>query len=286
MPNTIRRNITQGAIVILRTTLSQRNKLRLHLDRIYRKYNKRSFVIPDPLQFLYSYPRTEDREIVGLIASSLAYGRVAQILKSVTIVLNILGPSPRSFLDDVRDGILLRRLNQFRHRFSNGNDITALLASIKRINREFGSLKECFAAGYARSHSNVIPALQAFANQFGSNRGYLIPDPARGSACKRLNLFLRWMVRHDAVDPGGWPDISRSKLIIPLDVHMARISREIGLSARKSADLQMAIQVTEAFKKVCPRDPVKYDFSLTRFGIHPALSSNANGSNRQYADIE
>ncbi|MCJ7774009.1 MAG: DUF2400 domain-containing protein, partial [Desulfobacterales bacterium] len=104
-------------------------------------------------------------------------------------------------------------------------------------------------------------------NSFKIKPGHLVAHPQKGSACKRMNLFLRWMVRQDAVDPGGWDDVSPSKLVIPLDTHMYRIGLRLGFTTRKQMDMHTAIEITKGFQKVIPDDPVKYDFSLTRFGI-------------------
>ncbi len=101
-----------------------------------------------------------------------------------------------------------------------------------------------------------------------SDMTMLLPSPGKGSACKRLNLFLRWMVRSDDVDPGGWSGVDAGKLIVPLDTHMHRMGLEVGLTRRKQADMQAALEVTRAFRTIAPEDPVRYDFALTRLGIH------------------
>lgn len=241
------------------------------LNSLYRKYNRREYVHPDPLEFLYEYENPHDREIVGMVASTLAYGRVAQILKSVRKVLDKMGASPSVFLDGVSPKKLSSSLADFKHRFTTGEHMTSLLLGIRGAVREYGSLNECFVSGLARSDDNILSALEQFVAKVACNSGYLVPSPSRGSACKRLNLFLRWMVRKDRVDPGGWQDIPKRLLIVPLDTHMATIGRGLGLSERKSADMKMAIEITQAFSQYCPSDPVKYDFALTRFGIRDDL---------------
>lgn len=237
------------------------------LDQIYRKYNKRKYVSPDPLQFLYSYSNVRDREVAALIASSLAYGRVAQILTSVEKVLGPMGLSPYGFLTRHSARSLKYTFAGFKHRFTTDIELTAMLTGAKKAIAKHGSLNQCFVAGMNPSDKNVLPALKKFTDEIDCTGNYLIPSPARGSACKRLNLFLRWMVRKDAVDPGGWKGVPKSKLIIPLDTHMARIGQILNLTRRKAADIKMAMEITESFRKLCPHDPVKYDFVLTRFGI-------------------
>jgi uncharacterized protein (TIGR02757 family) len=146
-----------------------------------------------------------------------------------------------------------------------------MLSGIRGTIEKFGSLNECFVSGLSRSDDNILPALQKFVDEVGVGGKYLLPSPSRGSACKRLNLFLRWMVRKDAVDPGGWTGVPKSKLIVPLDTHMARIGKMFDFTLRKSADMKMAFEITAAFSEFAPRDPVKFDFSLTRFGIREEL---------------
>lgn len=241
------------------------------LDQLYVKYNRREYVHPDPLEFLYLYNDSKDREIVGLIASSLAYGRVAQILKSVEYVLERMDPSPAFFLKNATLQSLQKAFTGFNHRFATAGNLAMLLLGVKRILMEYGSLYQCFMAGAKRQDRNILPALSCFAGKLteagDKGPGHLIPLPERGSACKRLNLFLRWMVRKDDVDMGGWEDVSPSKLIVPLDTHMHRICLSLGFTARKQADMRTALEITDSFSALIPDDPVKYDFALTRLGI-------------------
>jgi uncharacterized protein (TIGR02757 family) len=242
------------------------------LDGIYRRYNRRQYVHPDPLEFLYRYPLLRDREIAGLIASSLAYGRVAQILKSVEAVLKHMGRSPSAFLRKSSAQELARTFRGFKHRFTTDIELVSLLSGMKCVVAEYGSLNDCFVAGFNATATSVLPALAKFAGELKCCGKYLIPVPASGSACKRLNLFLRWMVRKDAVDPGGWKGVPRDKLIVPLDTHMAKIGQALGLTGRRTADMRMAMEITDSFRKFAPGDPVKYDFALTRFGIRDDMN--------------
>lgn len=247
--------------------------LKDYLEELYCTYNKRSFVHPDPLEFLYRYTDPLDREIVGLIASSLAYGRVNQILKSVELVLSHL-PSPRNDLLHMSRRDLTAIFKGFKHRFSTAEDITALLFGIKQVIQEYGSLEEAFRYFHIAGSPTIVPALSKFVQivwKKGEGTGnFLLPSPENRSACKRAFLFLRWMVRCDEVDPGGW-GLSASTLVVPLDTHMFQIARRLGLTDRKQADLRTALYVTEAFRCISPDDPVRYDFCLTRFGIHPDM---------------
>jgi len=241
------------------------------LDGLYAQYNHRRYVHPDPLEFLYDYPDSLDREIVGLIASSLAYGRVAQILKSVSAILEKMQPSPRAFIMGSSAKKLQSAFSGFKHRFTTGVEIAAMLFKTGELIEQYGSLNKCFIEGFNGDDETIIPGLSVFAKRFNSgnndSKNSLMPDPDRGSACKRLNLFLRWMVREDDVDPGGWNGIPASKLVIPVDTHMYRICSSLDMTCRRQADMQTAIEITDYFREISPDDPVRYDFAITRLGI-------------------
>ena len=241
------------------------------LEELYQRCNRRELARGDPLGCLYDYQDLADREIVGLIAASLAYGRVALILKSVASVLGRMGQSPAAFLRASSRESLHASLCGFVHRFTTGAELCDLLLGARRVLRGRGSLESAFVAGLREEHETVFPALCAFAEELRAGGdgpcSHLLPAPSRGSACKRLNLFLRWMVRHDAVDPGGWGRVPASKLVVPLDVHMHRIGLALGLTTRKQANMRTALEITRGYREVAPDDPVRYDFALTRLGI-------------------
>lgn len=243
---------------------------RNHFDAFYLKYNRREYVHPDPIEFLYRYKDVSDREIAGLIASSLAYGRVKQIFRNLSLIMEKLGDNPALFLKENKSLFILERTFEgFKHRFTRGEEVALLLFGIKKALEKFGSLNECFLSGLKKDAHTVLPALISFVHELsaGGRPPSLLPLPERGGASKRLNLYLRWMVRRDAVDPGGWKGISRAKLIIPLDTHMHRVCRGMHLTERKAADMKTALEITSRFCQINPQDPVKYDFSLTRPGI-------------------
>ncbi len=244
---------------------------KLQLERLYVLYNSRKWVHPDPLEFLYDYGDFKDREVAGLIASSLAYGRVAQILRSVSGVLEKMGPSPYDFLVSTTPSSLRRIFSDFKHRFTNGEDLALMLMGAKSVIKRFGSLYNCFLSGFNDDDETVLKGLSYLVNELRTNmngrRNSLLPLPEKGSACKRWNLFLRWMVRKDHVDPGGWNKVNPAKLIVPLDTHMHRICLLLKLTGRKNADMRTAMEITGSFRKIVPEDPVRYDFALTRPGI-------------------
>jgi uncharacterized protein (TIGR02757 family) len=244
------------------------------LEQVYRQYHQRAYVNPDPLTFLYDWKDVRDREIVGLVAACLAYGRVVQILKSVSAVIEKLGPSPYRFVTGNTLKTMQETFYGFRHRFADGEQMAALLFGAGRVIRQFGSLENGLAGGLTPGAETILPALGHFYRQLTrghSSPGHLLPDPGKTSACKRLHLYLRWMVRTDQVDPGGWRCVSPSDLIIPLDTHMHTIGLRLDFTRRRQADRRTALEITDGFKNICSEDPVRFDFSLTRLGIRPEL---------------
>jgi uncharacterized protein (TIGR02757 family) len=241
------------------------------LENLYSRFNKPEFIHPDPLEFLHNYSLTADQEIVGFIASSLAYGRVAQILNSVSFVLAAMGPSPRVFIESASREKLSTSFSGFKHRFTTSDELIDFLLGMRQVIHDHGSLHRCFFKHHAAHDADTTRALQPFAEEFRSHMNAdcnsLLPHPEKKSACKRLHLFLRWMVREDEVDVGGWEGVSPSKLVVPLDTHMHRIGLILGMTTRKQADMKTALEITHAFRKIVPDDPVKYDFALTRLGI-------------------
>jgi len=257
--------------------------LKERLDMLYRTYD-RGFLSSDPLSFVHRYASSEDREVVGLIASCLAYGRVAGIKKSIERVLSVMGPGPAGFVLGFHPGGRKRPFRDFRHRFNTGDDMACLLYFMRQMMEEAGSIGAFFMEGYSPSDINVKNALTSFTSRAlaldtagiygtgGLPRGagvrFFFPSPSGGSPCKRLNLYLRWMVRRaDGLDFGIWKDLPPSKLVIPLDTHIARISTNLGLTTRKSRDWKMAEEITSSLARLDPDDPVKYDFALCRLGI-------------------
>ncbi len=251
-----------------------KNSLSSLLESIYERYHKPCYIHPDPLEFLSAYNDPGDREIAGIIAASLAVGRVNLILDAVKKVLDRL-PSPFENLLSMNDRDMAELFSDFRYRFYNSESLTDFLSGLRDAVKQYGSLNELFIYSLEKSDNEMIPALSLFSSVInsGSSAAYrLIPDPEKGSACKRLNLYLRWMVRKDSVDPGGWKGISPASLIVPLDTHMMQIGTILGFLSRKNGDMKSALEITDCLRKFDPVDPVRFDFSLTRLGIHPSLN--------------
>lgn len=247
------------------------NRMKLHglLEQLHARCNRFELIAPDPLECVYRYDDTRDREVVGLIAATLAYGRVAHVLQSVDRVLNALGPRPSHALLKIPRKELAARLDGFQHRWTRAKDVVALLDGAARALHKFGTLEACFLSGQPSNAESTLPGLVSFSRRLRDDDSptSLVSAPEKGSACKRLHLYLRWMVRRDAVDPGCWTRISPALLVVPLDTHMHRFARSLRMTRRKQANLAAALDMTRAFRQMNPDDPLKYDFAITRLGI-------------------
>ena len=228
----------------------------------------------DPLEFAHRYPGEADRELAAFLASSLAFGRVASIRATVERLLALLGPSPSRFLDGWR-GEPLEGLATVVHRWVRGDDLTALLRAVASARREHGSLLALFASG-DDGKGDTTRALTRFLDDLRSRSGsdsravrFLLPRPEDGGACKRAHLFLRWMVRDAPPDLGLWRSrrLTPARLLLPMDTHVHRISRYLGLTRRPTADLLAARQATAVLALIDPADPVSFDWALSRLGI-------------------
>jgi len=237
----------------------------------------------DPVELAHRYGDPLDAEIAGLAASALAYGNVKSILAKARAVLDLLGPSPRRAVERLEPKRALRVFSGFRHRFTAGRDVAALLWVAKHFIEQSGSIGGIFAylvkPGEVDVKAGLVRLVDAafevdLEHFYGRSRkrpeglAHLLPSPAAGSACKRLNLYLRWMVRPaDGVDLGLWDGISPAKLVVPVDTHVARIARLLGLTRRKTATWATAREITDNLARLDPADPVKYDYALARLGM-------------------
>jgi uncharacterized protein (TIGR02757 family) len=273
-------------------------RLAERLEALYRAWGPQTSSF-DPITFPARYEAPEDREVVGWIASAFAYGRVETILWNVGRLLETLGPHPARMLDSLEDFAAFSRdaLGGFRHRFHGGKDAAALLFAIATTRRQAGSVR-AFFEGERREEERDVAGLLARVSErlvrldwrpaLGGRRlpedspvRFFFPSPADGSACKRWNLYLRWMVRKDALDFGLWPDIGTERLVIPTDTHIHLVSRRLGLTRRRAADWRTAREITDKLARLDPEDPVRYDYALCRIGIHgicrPLLSRSRCG---------
>ena len=255
--------------------------LRPALDALLAQTDAPQRMRGDPVELPHRYDDPQDVEVAALLSAALAYGRVDLFKPRLTALLDRLGPSPADVARNSTPVELLGRVQGFAYRMTDARDVACLLYGAGALLREHGSLGACFAKHY-RDASSVRGALGAFvdelcARDFTPITGkraptrrlkHLLPHPDRGSACKRLNLFLRWMVRGpDGVDFGLWSAIPKAELVVPLDTHVHRIGRFIGLTRRKDLSWRTAEDVTRRLRELDPRDPVRYDFALSHLGI-------------------
>ena len=238
-------------------------------EKEYEKWNRPEYIHPDPLEFLRHYKKPEDQEITAMIAACLAYGNVKQILKSVNNALSLIKDSPSMQLKHLKEEEIKRGYASFKHRFTTGEELALFLINIKKARAEYGTLENLFIKGDNPNEETVENGLYSFVNNLNScgRAPSLTPDPALKSSFKRICLFLRWMIRKDNVDLGIWEKISPSRLIVPLDTHMRQTALSLGLTKRKDTSMKTALEITAAFRRINPADPVKYDFALTRAGI-------------------
>ena len=258
---------------------AQRTLLKPTLDGLYDSFNMPDSAT-DPIQVVRRFSRNDDREVVAFCAAGLAFGRVSSVLQSIERLVAVMGASPAAFVrrfEPGRDGAALR---SFVHRWIRGADIIALLWVLHQMLERSGSLESFFLEGDPEGE-DVREGLDSFSSRamaldlraaYGRvparpGVGYFFPRPSAGSGCKRLNLFMRWMVRHDALDLGVWTRVSPSRLIVPLDTHIIRVGRCLKLTRYTSPGMPMALDITRALRALDPADPVKYDFLVCHLGM-------------------
>ncbi len=241
------------------------------LEAKYRVYNTRDFILTDPVQVPHSFQIKEDIEIASFLTCTIAWGQRKTIISNAFRLMDLLENSPHEFLINSSEKEW-SRFGKFVHRTFQAGDLLYFLDALKRIYLDHGGLEQVFTKGY--SDGGVYESLIYFRKIFMQwsplrRVNKHVSDPEKGSASKRLNLFLMWMVRKDSVGVhfGLWPKISSKDLIIPLDVHVGRVSRDLGLLNRKANDWRAASELTSILRKFDPEDPVKYDFSLFGMGM-------------------
>ena len=259
------------------------SRLKKHLDDLYKQYNTTSFIENDPIRFVHRYSgSTNNQEVVGFIVSTLAFGQRRIMIPFMDKVLSHLSSDPYDAIITwkIKD---IESLKLLVYRFIKGIDIVVLLYRMRGVLKTYGSIESLFKEGYEKTNSLQF-AMSKFVEIFnsvklpddlsqqsesrGRNLSFLLPSPNRKSACKRFHLFLRWMVRKDSVDVGLWKSIPEADLMIPLDTHVAKISKELKLTKRSNLDWKMAEEITNNLKALDPTDPAKYDFALFGYGLN------------------
>jgi uncharacterized protein (TIGR02757 family) len=264
------------------------------LDALYHDYNREDSA-SDPIQKVRPFADRADREIAGFCAAALAFGRVASVLNSISVLFSTLGSSPANFVRRFDPECAPHAMRSMVHRWIRGDDLVALLWMLKQMLDRSGSIERFFLDGLSASDEDVGAALDSFSKRalaldmrraYGRQPRrpgvcYFFPRPSAGSACKRLNLFLRWMVRRDEVDLGVWKSVPASKLIVPLDTHVIRLGRCLQLTRYTSPGWRMAADITASLRALNPSDPVSFDFSLCHVGM-----MNACGFGRKQGDSQ
>ncbi len=270
------------------------DSLKTHLDRLYADFNYPDSAT-DPIQIVRRFDRADDREVVAFCAASLAFGRVASVLQSIERLMAIMGPRPAEYVRRFDPARHAKAFDGLVHRWTRERDIIALLWVIRQMLDGFGTIEGFFLEGYDASAPDLASSLDSFSIRamaldlkaaYGRvpmrpGVSYFFPQPSKGSACKRLNLFMRWMVRHDALDLGVWTRVPASKLVVPLDTHVIRVGRCLRLTKYQSPGWKMASDITASLAKINPDDPIRYDFSICHLGM-----MNACGFSRAQADSQ
>ena len=264
------------------------------LDDLYRTFDHVD-AASDPVHIVRRYAAPDDREVAGFCAAALAFGRVASVLHSIESLLAVMGPRPAAFVRAFDPKRHRAEIDPLVHRWIRGRDLVALLLVLQRMLREAETIERFFVAGDNPAAPDVAPALDAFSvralqtdlraayGRVPKRPGvcYFFPKPSAGSACKRLNLFLRWMVRRDAIDLGTWTLVSPSRLIIPLDTHVIRLGRCLRLTRYATPGWKMAAEITSSLRALNAADPVRYDFSLCHVGMMNACGYRRAQGDRQ-----
>lgn len=241
---------------------------KFELDELVQKYETPDFINNDPVQFPHRYKTKKDIELAGFIASLLAYGSRKQFIQKLNqLLIDIAQDEPLNFIENFEDGLI----GDFNYRFGKPDDFTEIFRILKNLYKTSGGLEELFSYSHRQGHmfEGVVDYFYSHAGTKAKQGFYhMIPNPKNGGAMKRMCMFLRWMVRKSSVDLGVWNFITPAQLYIPLDVHVARISRQMGLLTRKANDFRAVIELTNKLKEFCPQDPVKYDFAMFGYGVN------------------
>jgi len=250
-------------------------ELKSFLDNKVETYNQISFIPTDPVSIPHLFTQKEDIEIAAFLVATFAWGNRKSILKNGNLLMKLLEHQPYDFVLNHKASDL-KALEKFVHRTFNGNDLIFFIQSLKNIYQNHHGLEQIFAKNH--NSNSLLPSIEKFNEIFfelphQKRTEKHVSNPAKKSACKRINMFLRWMVRSDknGVDFGLWESISPSILSCPLDVHSGRVARKLKLLSRKQNDLKALNELDDNLRKLDPKDPVKYDFALFGLGVFEAF---------------
>lgn len=248
-------------------------ELKVLLDERYDRYCRLEFIGPDPISVPHRFEDELDREVSGLIAATIAWGQRPTIVRNAERAMHLMGNEPHRFVMEHSESDLID-LRHFVHRTFNGQDLIAFVKGLRHIYTNYPSLQHVFVEGMKPEHSDMKQAIHHFRSKFLGGMMLKrsekhVSDPMKGSSSKRLNMFLRWMVRPNdrGVDFGQWTSIPTSILSCPLDVHSGRVAHELGLLKRSQNDWTAVEELDRALRTFDPIDPVKYDFALFGMGV-------------------
>lgn len=245
---------------------------KINLDKLVSKYENSEFIKADPIQFPHRFSEKSDIEIAGFISSLVAYGSRKVFNRKLEELFAIAQNEPLNFILNFEEKIL----GNFNYRFGKPEDFAQIFYILKELYSKDGGLEALFS--YAFRESGTVASVQFFkiitdyfysrtSAKSGSGFYFMVPNPENGGAMKRMNMFLRWMVRKPPVDFGIWTNIPASELLIPLDVHVAKVSREMGLLSRNANDFKAVLELTNRLKLFDNQDPVKYDFATFGYSV-------------------
>jgi uncharacterized protein (TIGR02757 family) len=244
--------------------------LKEYLDIKYNEYNSPAFIEFDPISIPHRFTKKQDIEISGFLAATIAWGQRPTILRNASALLQLMDDAPHEFILNFRTNDL-KPFGSFVHRTFNGTDLVYFLRAMQKIYRSHDSLEDLFRKSHLSDAANYKEAIGGWRKFFFSlphekRSEKHFSDPIAGSAAKRINMFLRWMIRKDGVDFGIWK-MSPALLTCPLDVHSARVARKLKLLKRKQNDWLAAEELTDKLRLLDPKDPVKYDIVLFGLGV-------------------
>ncbi|MEM1000198.1 MAG: TIGR02757 family protein [Bacteroidota bacterium] len=247
-------------------------ELKSFLDAKYAAFNNRDFIADDPISIPHRYTRKEDIEVAGLLSAVIAWGRRDLIVRAANQLMDLMWDAPFDFVMQAGEAEL-EATGEFVYRTFQGVDCAGAIRGLRRIYAELGGLERVMAIGPEEDSTfkAIVQLRQAMLDTpgFAPRTQKHFANPAKGSSAKRLNMYLRWMVRKDGrgVDFGLWQGVRPHQLICPLDVHTGNVGRKLGLISRKANDWKSALELTQALRRFDPEDPVKYDFSLFGLGV-------------------
>jgi uncharacterized protein (TIGR02757 family) len=244
------------------------------LEQAHDEYNALSFIEFDPISIPHKFNKKYDIEISAFLMATLSWGQRKSILKNGETLIGLMDHAPHDFVLETNfDKIKSKAIKEFVHRTFNGDDLIFFLKSLQKVYLKFGSLENLFGR-FSQNENAIKEGISFFRNEFLGNivnRSFKhVSNPKENSACKRLNMFLRWMVRNDSrgVDFGIWRSLNPSQLYCPLDVHSGNVARQLGILQRNQNDWKATEELTSKLREFCPEDPIKYDFALFGIGVN------------------